>query len=697
MHFLNTFLYFVIWLNEKIELDIMIQVNAIAVNISDKFKELIIRKCNENEIDISVISGDFENDFYNSIYPGLDFVLYGYSDKSYKLNELVEYFSDNSIDISIVVCVKSKTEYSELSAIRSGANAYICEKESERISTEILRVLSYRQAKKNTTSISANNESELQEKFNETLASKEQEHNESHKRFLKEIAEREKAETSLKNTESFLSLILENLPNLIFVKDAETLKFTYINKSGEDLTGFNKDFIIGKSVYDIYNKEIADYYYANDQKVLLLDKAMEFQEEMIYTKDNKVKLFNTKKILVKNEDDVPRFIIGISNDITEEYTTKNELKNSEIRFLKVFNTSPIPMTVCKSDDHTLVDVNQSYLDLLGYTKEEIIGKDISTLGIWKNPEMRLRLIEDVIKHGAVNNIEIELISKSGEEKITLMSFDAISFNSELLIICMGLDITNRKRIDNELRMALEKQKELNMLRTQFISMISHEFRTPLTSIMLSTDLLKRYSDQWDENEKEKHFKRIQDTILKMTQLMENVLLIGRMDSGRFEFHPERIDLLGFCSSIAHNIEFNTGNKYTINLQMNCEAEEVFIDENLLGLIITNLLTNAVKYSKETDIIDFTIECHKNKTIVFYVTDKGIGIPDNELPHLFKSFYRASNVGSIAGYGLGLHIVKKCVEAHGGVIEVESTVGKGTTFAVTIPFDKEDHANIEFDI
>jgi signal transduction histidine kinase len=215
--------------------------------------------------------------------------------------------------------------------------------------------------------------------------------------------------------------------------------------------------------------------------------------------------------------------------------------------------------------------------------------------------------------------------------------------------------------------------------------------------MLSTDLLKRYSDNWDEDEKEKHFKRIQDTILKMTQLMENVLLIGRMDSGRFQFNPEKVDFFAFLTSTAENIEFNTGDKYKIDIDFDNTCQEIYIDENLLGLIITNLLTNAVKYSSKDKKIILKVECHDQRTVSISIIDHGIGIPDKELHHLFKSFYRASNVGSIAGYGLGLHIVKKCVEAHNGVIEVESEVGKGTTFSVTIPIDKPEESHFNLDI
>ena len=675
----------------------MKELSALSVNISEKMRELFVKKGAGAGYEIVIINADLNDKLEDTLQPGVDLILYGYSGKDFNIQRINEYLRSVDLIIPLFICVNSTLEFSEEKAIDAGANGYLCLKEPNRISTELKREIKIKEyfnekIRQNNFSIGGNSQI-----LEEMVLKRTKELETANKRLLREVSDREKAQSSLKSTESFLSLVLENIPNMIFVKNAQDLTFTYINRAGVELTGFTNEFLTGKTVFELFEKDHADYYYANDQKALLLDKPLDIFEEIVYTKDNQIKLVNTKKILVKDDDGEPTYLIGISDDITDEYATRKELKNSEIRFSKIFHSSPIPMVVLRADDQVMVDVNNSYLKLLGYEKSELIGKTPDDVNVWHNTEMKDRLIDDVIKHGAIKNIEVELVTKQNDTKITLMSFDSVKFNEERLIICMGLDITNRKRIDNELRNALEKQKELNMLRTQFISMISHEFRTPLTGIMLAADLLKRYGFEWDEDEREKHFKRIQETVLKMTQLMENVLLIGRMDSGKFDFHPAQVDLKSFCYSLAKNIEFNTANKHKIDCTISDICIETYIDENLMGLIITNLLTNAVKYSALGDDIYFDVDCNDERTTTFTIRDQGIGIPEKELQHLFKSFYRASNVGSTAGYGLGLYIVKKCVEAHNGVIEVESEVGKGTSFTVTIPTSKADNQNFRFDL
>jgi len=171
----------------------------------------------------------------------------------------------------------------------------------------------------------------------------------------------------------------------------------------------------------------------------------------------------------------------------------------------------------------------------------------------------------------------------------------------------------------------------------------------------------------------------------MTKLMENVLIIGRIDSRQYQLHLEPIDILNFCQSYIENILSITSSKIKVNYFFSEDLTNVKADENLLGLILTNLFSNAVKYSGKSDKIDIYIDCLKGK-IILIIRDYGIGIPQEDKVHLFNTFYRASNVGNIAGYGLGLYIVKRCIDVYQGLIEIESTVGEGTQFTITLPFE-----------
>ncbi|MFW5879956.1 MAG: sensor histidine kinase, partial [bacterium] len=173
--------------------------------------------------------------------------------------------------------------------------------------------------------------------------------------------------------------------------------------------------------------------------------------------------------------------------------------------------------------------------------------------------------------------------------------------------------------------------------------------------------------------------------LKMTQMMENVLILGNIESGLLGFNKDKFNLDAFCKSVAKNTEINFHNKVFVKYWYLASDKDYILDENLTGLIVTHLLSNAVKYSKKgtEQLVEFKITSDENN-IHFDITDEGIGIPQKDIPYLFKEFFRASNTGSISGYGLGLTIVKRAVESHKGKIYIKSILNKGTQVKVTLP-------------
>jgi signal transduction histidine kinase len=240
----------------------------------------------------------------------------------------------------------------------------------------------------------------------------------------------------------------------------------------------------------------------------------------------------------------------------------------------------------------------------------------------------------------------------------------------------------RQKAEEDLRKALEKEKQLNELKSRFVSMTSHEFRTPLTSILSSAELLENYGHKWNEEKKNQYLQRIQNSVKNMTALMNDVLLLGKAESGNLECKLTQLNLESFCREIVEELQL-TASTHTIVFQGQNLPSKVSLDEKLLRHILTNLLSNAIKYSPKSDRVDFEVSSD-SQTVIFKIVDYGIGIPAREQEQLFSSFHRASNVGSIAGTGLGLAIVKKAVDLHGGQIEVNSQEGIGTTFTVTLP-------------
>ena len=241
---------------------------------------------------------------------------------------------------------------------------------------------------------------------------------------------------------------------------------------------------------------------------------------------------------------------------------------------------------------------------------------------------------------------------------------------------------SRHQAEQRMRQTLEKEKELSELKSRFISIASHEFRTPLTVIRGSIDLLERYCQEVMDEKKRKHFQRIDKSIDQMLQLLDDVLLIGKAEAGKLEFKPAPLDIVDFCNNLVEPLQLNAS-QHEIVFTSSGPCDDACMDEHLLRQILTNLLSNAIKYSTEGGTIKFDL-IGQDCQVIFRIQDWGIGIPSADLQKLFEPFHRAKNVGIIQGTGLGLSIIKKSVEVHGGEVTVESEVGLGTTFTVTLP-------------
>ncbi len=280
-------------------------------------------------------------------------------------------------------------------------------------------------------------------------------------------------------------------------------------------------------------------------------------------------------------------------------------------------------------------------------------------------------------------------SQDEDERLT----ELISASTEL-----GLMI-QRKQAEGEVHKALMKEKELTELKSRFIAMASHEFRTPLTTIQSSSELLEYYSQKWVHEKKIAHFHRIQTSVKHMTKLLNDVLIIGGAEAGKLTFNPAPVDLESFCQNLIEELQLNDTHQHNItfacvrqleksaniddSLSFPTQTNLLALDETLLRQILDNLLSNAIKYSPKGSSIEFTLQ-YSSTQAVFQIRDQGLGIPLQDQPLLFESFHRATNVGTIAGTGLGLAIVKKCVDIHKGQVAVESEVGVGTTFTITLP-------------
>ena len=247
--------------------------------------------------------------------------------------------------------------------------------------------------------------------------------------------------------------------------------------------------------------------------------------------------------------------------------------------------------------------------------------------------------------------------------------------------------------------SLTQERELSEMKTNFISVVSHEFRTPLTTIQSAAELLEHY--EWTKEEQTEQLHQIQSEVKHMTELMEDVLFLSRTNANKAKLNITEFDLLKFCKQLLRQIQRTFGKEYNLHssfhhpvndislenphLQQDIPQFLVHMDEKLLRQILSNLITNAIKYSPKNKDIDFQIIVDQEK-IIFIVSDHGIGIPEEDLSHLFSTFHRGKNVGILPGTGLGLSIVKNCVDTLNGLISVKSQLNIGTEFRVTLPID-----------
>ncbi len=245
------------------------------------------------------------------------------------------------------------------------------------------------------------------------------------------------------------------------------------------------------------------------------------------------------------------------------------------------------------------------------------------------------------------------------------------------------EVEEREKAQADLRRALAAERELSELKSRFVSLVSHEFRTPLGITMSAVELLRNYLDRLPQQKLKELLDDIYSSTLRMSGLMEQVLLLGRVEAGKVAARRAPINVAAIAAKLVDETLSATHRKCPIQLIVKPSLEAVESDESLLRHIFSNLLSNAVKYSPEARPVQFIVE-RNGHDLVFIVHDYGIGIPEADRPHLFEPFHRASNVGQTQGTGLGLLIVKRCVELLDGKITFESREGAGTTFTVRLP-------------
>ncbi|ADI62996.1 PAS domain S-box protein [Trichormus azollae] len=384
--------------------------------------------------------------------------------------------------------------------------------------------------------------------------------------------------------------------------------------------------------------------------------------------------------------------IGIQTDITQRKQAETALLVTQQRLQYLLSASPAVIYTSEAmRDYGTVFISNNIKGMVGYEAQEFV-KDS---GFWFShihPEDASDVLAELSQVQVFDkkqySLEYRFLHADGTYRWIYDQGKVVwdKAGNPLELVGYWADITSRKQLEQELRTALEKEKELNELKSRFISMTSHEFRTPLSTILSSAELLEHYHQRWTEEKLLIHLRRIQTAVHRMTEMLDDILVIGKAEAGKLEYKPLFFDLVEYCRQLVEEVRLNLKSQHLIFFTSQCKSISCYMDDKLLGYILSNLLSNALKYSPDGSLVRFTLAC-KNEQAVLKIQDQGIGIPEENQPRLFESFYRANNVGNILGTGLGLAIVKKCVDIHNGEIYFTSQLGIGTQFTVKLPVEK----------
>jgi PAS domain S-box-containing protein len=379
-------------------------------------------------------------------------------------------------------------------------------------------------------------------------------------------------------------------------------------------------------------------------------------------------------------------IVAVIADITEQKQRAEQLRL--LQSVVVNTNDAVIITEAEPIDEPgprILYVNEAFTRITGYTPDEVLGKTPRILQGPKTDQTELQKIRTALARWESVTVEVINYRKDGSEfwnEFNLVPVaDARGWYTHW--IAVQRDTTARKRAD-EIRLALEREKELSALKTRFFSMASHEFRTPLSTALAAAQVLENSQDEWNNTEKKlRNLHRIQDSVNNMVQLLDDILTINRAEAGNLAFNPKPLELERYCRHFVEEMCLSAGTCHILTFTCQGTSYTIDLDEKLMHSILSNLLSNAIKYSPHGGHIRLTLEFQAN-TVLLSVQDEGIGIPLEDQQQLFEPFHRGKNVHTIPGTGLGLVVVKKCVEQHQGTIHVISEVGIGTTLSIAIP-------------
>ncbi len=499
----------------------------------------------------------------------------------------------------------------------------------------------------------------------------------------RDITDRIKIREALEESENRFRTIAETLPIPVMITESSENQIVYVNhalighyqyKSQKELQGkpLVKFFKYKKELRE-HKVQMANGGSLNGVEYQTVDKLGNIRWVSVFV----------RPIQYKGK---PCHIM-VFYDISDRKKAESLLKESEEKYRMI--SENISDMVCIHDpDGEFTYISPSIIELLGFSPQEWEGKMPYGLLVGKDEKKYLEAIDpSFLLQKEMISQRLKFKTKAGQT----LWFETVTkpvFNLEMELVgiqTVSRNVMNFVEAEKEMKKALDKERELNELKSRFVTMASHEFRTPLTAIRSSIELLSIYSENTESSVREKlmrHYEKIIKETKRLTSLMNDILILGKAEAGKTPFEPEDVNINELCLQVLELHESQEVER-KVALSITGSEKNFWIDPELMNPVISNLISNALKYSKNKPAprLDVYVE---EDNLSIKVQDFGIGIPSDELNQLYKSFFRARNVTNIQGTGLGLVIVKQLVDLHKGKIFVESVLGEGTIFTIEIP-------------
>jgi PAS domain S-box-containing protein len=513
------------------------------------------------------------------------------------------------------------------------------------------------------------------------------------------VYDRNQVAADLQESQERLRQMTENIPHVFWIYDLQEQRILYISRACETVLGVAPDRAQQKN----WNEWLTRVHQADRAGVQKASKRPfgGRSGEITYRyirPDGAVRWLMLRAFPVRNGLGKVYRVAGMVEDVSDRQQKENWLTLLESVILNandaVVITEAEPVEL--PGPH-IIFVNDAFSKMMGYSRDEVIGKTPRILQGPKTDIAKLKSVRAALKRWEPVRMELINYRKDGSEVWIELSIFPVTDSLGHYNYWVGIqrDVTQRKQTEADLEKTLRQERELSELKSRFVSTTSHEFRTPLSTILSSVDLLEYYAERCmesaDLSRYFEHTRRIQNAALNMNNLLNDILVIEKAEANRWQLEPVDLELRDFFHRLIDEMLFNDQSQHQVAFQVQRSDGVLdqqapigaYLDERLLRQIFSNLLSNALKYSPIDSTVQIQLDCDADQIRV-EIRDQGIGVPPIDQPRLFEPFHRATNVGAISGTGLGLAIVKHSVDLHQGRIAVQSRLNQGTVVSVNLP-------------